>query len=63
MRVREGRGVEAGEEIGAGAEVEVEVREVHQVGPHPPPPPWSLLQVQIYDCDKYPQFIDRDIQR
>ncbi len=42
MRVREGRGVEAGKviETGAGAEV----REVHQVGPPPlPPPPWSPL--------------------
>ena len=38
MRVREGRGVEAGE-VGE-VEVEVGVREVHQVGP-PPPPPWS----------------------
>jgi hypothetical protein len=45
VRVREGRGVEAGEVIEAGVEVEVEVREVHQVGlspPSPPPCPLSL---------------------
>ena len=38
MRVREGRGVEAGEVGGAGVGVGVEVREAHQVGPPPPPP-------------------------
>ena len=44
VRVREGRGVEAGEVIDVGVEVEVEVREVHQVDPPPPPPPpWSPL--------------------